>query len=267
MPVFAIIIIIIIKKINGTTLWAYLDTGSGRNFISLEALRRLKLNPVHHETRQIVTLSGTQKQSMPIFDLNIDSVDGRVRERIEVTGAKMADFTTMRTPDLSTLKGKYDHTKDKRFYKNPEDDYTIHMILGDSTYYRIKTEDVFKGKPGEPKVEGTTFGWVIHGGDHVTDGCLFTRETSDYERLYSLDVLGVEDWGENSQLEVHTEFVENIARKADGRYEVNVPWIPGQKLAETNERQSRQHLQRVTKKLEQDMKLKEEYEKIVTTNH
>lgn len=136
-------------KINGTALWAYLDTGSGRNFISLDAVRRLKLNPVRHVTRRIVTLSGTQKQSMPSFDLNIDSVDGQARERIEVTGANMADFTTMRRPDLSTLKWKFDHTKDKRFYKNPGDDYTIHMILGDSAYCRIKTEDVFKGKPGK----------------------------------------------------------------------------------------------------------------------
>ena len=122
---------IIPVKINGTTLWAYLDTGSGRNFISEEAIKKLQLNPVRHETRQIVTLSGTQKQSMPIFDLTIDSVDGRARERI---GAKMADFTTIRRPDLSTLKWKYEHTKDKRFYKNTGDDYTIHLILGDSTY-------------------------------------------------------------------------------------------------------------------------------------
>ena len=64
---------------------------------------------------------------------------------------------------------------------------------------------------------------------------------------------------------MHTEFVENISRMADGRYEVNVPWIPGQKLAERNETQSRQRLQRVEKKLEQNMKLKEEYEKIVAT--
>ena len=78
---------IIPVKINGTTLWAYLDTGSGRNFISLDAVTRLKLNPVRHETRQIVTLSGTQRQSMPIFDLNIDSGAGQARERIKVTGA------------------------------------------------------------------------------------------------------------------------------------------------------------------------------------
>ena len=203
-------------------------------------------------------------QGFVISTLNkLPHVDGQARERIEVTGAKMADFTTIRRPDLSTLKWKYEHTKDKRFYKNTGDDYTIHLILGDSTYCRIRTEDVFKGKPGEPIVEGTTFGWVVHGGDRATDGCLYTREASDYERLYSLDVLGVEDRGESSQLDVHTEFNENISRNADGRYEVNVPWIPGRKLAETNEIQSRQRLQRVEKKLEQNMKLKEEYEKIV----
>ena len=70
------------------------------------------------------------------------------------------------------------------------------MILGNSTYCRIKTEEFYRGKPGEPIVEGTTFGWVIHGGDYQTEGCLFAREVSDYdERLYSLDVLGVEDRG------------------------------------------------------------------------
>ena len=62
---------------------------------------------------------------------------------------------------------------------------------------------------------------------------------------------------------MHTEFVQSISRKADGRYEVNDPWIPGQKMEETNETQSRQRVRRVEKKLEQNMKLKEEYEKIV----
>ena len=90
------------------------------------------------------------------------------------------------------------------------------MILGESTYCRITTKDVFTGKPGEPIVEGTTFGWIIHGGDRVIDGCLFTRETSDYERLYSLDVLGVEDRGESSQLDVHTEFVDTFQDRQMG---------------------------------------------------
>ena len=58
---------------------------AGRNFISSEAAKKLKLNPIRHETRQIVTLTGTQRQSVPIYDLNIDSLDGNARERIQVT--------------------------------------------------------------------------------------------------------------------------------------------------------------------------------------
>lgn len=83
------------------------------------------------------------------------------------------------------------------------------------------------------------FGWVIYGGDCVIDGCLYIREVSDYECLYSLDVLGVEDWGESFQLDVYIEFNENILRNVDGRYEVNVFWILGWKLVEINEMQSR----------------------------
>ena len=81
---------------------------------------------------------------------------------------------------------------------------------------------MFKGRSNEPVVKGTTFGWVIHGGDCSVDECLFTTEVSDYEKLYSLDVLGIEDRRENDQDEVLLEFTENIARKADGRYEVNI---------------------------------------------
>ena len=43
---------------------------------------------------------------------------------------------------------------------------------------------------------------MIHGGDYPNINCLFTRESSEYERLYSLDVLGVEDRGENDQFDV-----------------------------------------------------------------
>ena len=71
------------------------------------------------------------------------------------------------------------------------------MILGDSTHCRIRTEEVYKGQPGEPIVEGTTFGWVILGGNDSDSQSFFIRDTSDYERLYNLDVLWVRDRGEN----------------------------------------------------------------------
>ena len=79
----------------------------------------------------------------------------------------------------------------------------------------------------------------------------FNRDTSDYERLYDLDVLGVRDRGEDDELDVYTEFKENIVRKNDGRYEVNIPWIPGAELAGTNEEQSRRRLQNMNMKRRQ----------------
>ena len=59
----------------------------------------------------------------------------------------------------------------------------------------MRTQEVFIGKPGEPIVEGTTFGWM--------GSFLVTVAVSDYEKLYSLDVLEVEDRGGNDQLDVY----------------------------------------------------------------
>ena len=114
--------------------------------------------PVRHENRQILTLNGVAHESMLVYEIYIDSLDGQVQEKIEVTGSKMRDFTTVHWPNINKLKGKYQHTLDRRFYRKPGEEYQMHIILGDSTYCRIKTEEVFMGQPGEPIVEGTTFG-------------------------------------------------------------------------------------------------------------
>ena len=100
---------------------AHLDTGSVRNFISGEAPNKLKLNPIRHETRYIVT-------------------------------------------------------------------------------------------------------YIVHGGKEYADSkCMYARETDEYEKLYSLDILGVKDRVDDHQLDVHKEFQESISKRSDGRYEVGVP--------------------------------------------
>ena len=148
-----------------------------------------------------------------IYQTTIHSLDGKEHEQIEHTGSKLPDFTTVRRPDMNEHKMKYTHTQDKRFYMTAKRDYPIDIILGDGTCSRIRTENVYKGNPGDPIVEDTSFGWVIHGGDdYSSDACMFAREVNDYEQLYSLDVLGVEDRGENNKMQVLSEFRENITR-------------------------------------------------------
>ena len=89
---------------------------------------------------------------------------------------------------------------------------------------------------------------------------MYMRELNDYEKLYRLDVLGVEDRGENDQLR---DFKESVVRKQDGRYEVGFPWIPGATLTNTNDALSRKRLENVERKLSRDEKLKGEYGGIV----
>lgn len=57
--------VIIPPKIQEINLWAHFDTDSRRNFISREAVEKLNLKPPNHESRQIVTINGVQKQSLP----------------------------------------------------------------------------------------------------------------------------------------------------------------------------------------------------------
>ena len=102
---------IIPVKVQGETFWAYLDTGSGRNFISSDATKKLKLEPVRQEARQIVTINGSKEQSLPIYDPEIKSVDGKQVEIVEVTGSKMENLTTIKRPNIGVLKEKLEHSK------------------------------------------------------------------------------------------------------------------------------------------------------------
>jgi hypothetical protein len=133
-------------KIKGKTFWAYLDTGSGRNFISMEAVRQLRLSPQRHASRNILTVNGSKKASMPVFEVTINSVDGRAFENIEITGAEMPDFTTVKRPTFIELKEKYKHLREKTFYWSESEENPIHVILGDATYCKIRTDQVYKGK-------------------------------------------------------------------------------------------------------------------------
>ena len=60
-------------KIQGKMFWAILDSGSGRDFISKEAVMALKLKPERFEITEVTTVNGTRRKSMPIFNWLGDS--------------------------------------------------------------------------------------------------------------------------------------------------------------------------------------------------
>ena len=98
-----------------------------------------------------------------MYTITISSLDRKAKKKLKVTGSKNPDVSTAKRPKMHELKWKYEHIRDKQLYLRAGDEYTIHLILGDNTFSRIKTEEVIKGAKGDPIVEGTTFGYIIHG--------------------------------------------------------------------------------------------------------
>ena len=78
--------------------------------------------------------------------------------------------------------------------------------------------------------------------------------TRDYESRKS---------GENDQLDAYRDFQENVTRTDEGRYQVNVPWILGSTLSNSNQEPRRKRLHNVTRNIKQDKDLKKEYEEII----
>ena len=81
------------------------------------------LKPVRKEYRETLTVNGAWVQSMQIFYSSITSIDGRAWKEIELTGARLADVTTVRRPDMNQLKFKYPLTQDKRFYMTADGEH------------------------------------------------------------------------------------------------------------------------------------------------
>ena len=93
---------------------------------------------------------------------------------------------------------------------------------------------------------------------------MYVKDTeNDYDRLHGLDILGIEDRGENDVSDIHYEFNESITQDINGRYEVKIPWIPGQEIKESNEAQSRSRLRNVERKLSRNPELREAYQNII----
>ena len=205
-------------RVQDETYWAHVDTGAGSDSISKDGAKTLKLKPIRYEVRHLVTINGTKKQSLSICQIKINSLDGISGERIEATGVDLPDFTTVEKPGIRELRERFKYTRDKRFYTSGGNKYTIHLILGDNTYWKMRTEEVVKGKKGEPIVEGTTLGYVIHCRDRTSGTCMYVKDNKDFERVYGLDILGVEERGENDLSDIHREFNENLVKGKDGRY-------------------------------------------------
>ena len=88
----------------------------------------------------------------------------------------------------------------------------LHIVFGDLKFIEIGTVRR-KGKVGQRIADETIFGWVVNGDKSKSDHSYFIETTKyDHEKLYTLDVLGVEDRKDFDQEEVKTNFFKNFVQ-------------------------------------------------------
>ena len=142
----------------------------------------------------------------------------------------------------------------------------IHIILE----ARIKVPEMpGVGSPGEPVAELTRFGWVIMSREHEIDiNNLMLSKTSidDYEKLYNLEVLGVQEIPKTHENIVHTNFKEQLKQSDEGWYETGLMWKQGKENLQSNEKGSLRRLQNLIVKLQKSPDLLETDDNIIS-NH
>ena len=248
--------------VKGVEIWGILDTGSTKNWITTRAVRMLKLVPERWEETKLRTAEGDGKYTKkPVYRICTYAKGGE-KLAFEAVGLDQEDFSVVERSTSKQLRERYPHLQGLHIPDSKDGRYVIQLLIGDPLFTRIRTGRSVTGKPGEPIADETVFGWTVHGEESKADHSYFTRTTNeDYEQLYSLDVLGVEDRKEFDQEDVKREFLENIQRKEDGRYQIRIPWIEGRYPINDNQVQSSARLNSLFRRM--TAMVRTEYNKII----
>lgn len=220
---------IVLVKLNGVTCRALLDTGATASYASGYILDRLNLVPARTLTRRIQTIVGIVTKRTETYNTQVSDTKGNNAISLRVTRVDRAELLSVENPNYKEMISKYRHLEGVSM----EDTDTksllpVHVILGASDYAKIKTRESQRtGAIGEPVAEYTLFGWTIMSPGTETDlDKMFLAQTAsnDYEELYRMDVLGLEDKPNGDQSVVYEEFLEQLSRSPEGWYETGLPW-------------------------------------------
>ena len=103
----------------------------------------------------------------------------------------------------------------------------IHVILGTNNFTKIKTKEAPRiRKIGDPIAELTKLGWIIISPGKASNYFHLLLKTSafnNYEKLCSLDVLGISDKEDVNNESVLNKF-KNQQLEKEGFYETRLIW-------------------------------------------
>ena len=199
----AVIYPVVVVLVDGIKCRALLDTGSGSSYTAT-LIENLSKKPVRTEHKQIEMMVCSTTQKINSCEATISSVNEIFTMTTVLSKVDKGVLLTILNPRYEELLEKYLHLNEVVMNDNDKKStLPIHVILGASDFSKIKTATKPKiGQPLEPIAECTTLGWTM-----MSSGCetnlaqtYLTRTSgADYQELWNLDVLGLEDRPDGDQ--------------------------------------------------------------------
>ena len=219
------------QRVEATVLF---DTGSDRTYVSERLVRRAEPEWVGSESMAYAAFGGTGS-----------AAEQRDVYRVDMFGSNMASPSVLsvqaiRIPVICTPlqrpvlpAGVLQSLSHLELADPPSDrQLTVDILVGLDCYWDLVKQGELR-LDGGPVAQETALGWVVSGKVSAlpTGGatsqllCLGDIHEQSLRRLWSLEGIGVRD-PEEGDSEVMKDFSASVVR-ADGRYEVALPWKAG----------------------------------------
>ena len=121
------------------------------------------------------------------------------------------------------------------------------------------------GQPGDPIAELTQFGWfIMSSGDesNLTHLLFSNNSAQDYEKLCSLDVLGIEGNHSLKDTEILDRFKKQLKQSDEGWYETSLIWKTDNPFLTNNKNNSLGRLNNLLKHLKKNSEKFIAYDKV-----
>ncbi|XP_002734893.1 uncharacterized protein LOC100366659 [Saccoglossus kowalevskii] len=263
----------VLSKVGTETVRIMFDTGAGSSYVCTDLITQLHLKPIKREQRCIEQMYGTVRKTVELYTITIESLAvGGFSFDVTCVNAEKGVLTHLPNPNIKSLKKR--HVRFRRLQFSEEETtenlLAIHIILGAADYQRIRTTEplVLGINPDkDPGAEFTMLGWTISGKQSSTESQTekqFFMKTGyeEFEKLCSLDVLGIRDVGSKVTSMIHEEFRQQLSMTEQGYYETKLLWKEDHIPLPTNKGLCTARLYSTSKKLERMGKL-EEYNDIM----
>ena len=264
----AVIHPVVVVRVEGYKFRALLDSGASHSYSSLTFVKLVKAQPNAAGLRQITMLMGVTTKTLQEFNVTMYALTDNFQLDVSVTKIDKRELLLLENPRYDKVLAEHSHPRRVHMDDNDEkSQLPVHLILGANDFTKIRTGERLRvGRRADPVAEFMRFGWALMSPGAETDLSsvyLAINSTADYERLCTLDILGLADTPMGDQGDVYDEFKEHLWCSLEGWYETALPWKGNHLPLPNNYEGSIHHLNTLVCKLRQTVMLSE-YDAVIS---